>query len=275
MAVVTISRKVGSLGDEIGALVARKLGYELVNREGIHRIARECDLEFRDACAAFEAETAPGGLWERMFFRDPAYACLFEALNLELASRGDVVILGRGAQIALAEVPGVFHARVVAPAGLRAERVAQRMGLSLDEAREFVRHYDQQRRSLIESVYHRDLADWSLYNLVLNTANLSAEAGAELIALAAKAMPPVNDPQAVSQELARRAFAKKVESAIKKRVLTSPYHDVRVQCPLEGKVRLEGFVQDRDTRRRVGEIAQKYPGVIEVDNQLRTTALSF
>ncbi len=275
MAVVTISRKVGSLGDEIGALVARKLGYELVSREGVHRIARECDLEFQDACAAFEAETAPGGVWERMFFRDPAYTSLFEALNLELASRGDVVILGRGAQIALAEVPGVFHARVVAPSGLRVERIAQRMGLGLDEAREFVRHYDQQRRSLIESVYHKDLADWSLYNMVINTASLSAEAGAELISLAVRSLPPVNDPQAVSQDLAHRAFAKKVESAIKKRILTSPYHDIRVRCPLEGHVVLEGFVQDRATRQRAQEVAAQYPGVVKADNQLRTTELSF
>ena len=275
MAVITISRKVGSLGDEIGSLVARKLGYELVSREGVHQIARECDLEFKEACAAFEVETAPGGIWERMFFRDPAYTSLFEALNLELASRGEVVILGRGAQIALAEVPGVFHARVVAPTGLRVERTAQRMGLGQDEAREFVRHYDQQRRALIESVYHKDLADWSLYNLVLNTASLSAEAGAELIALAVRSMPPVGDPQAVSQELARRAFAKKVESAVKRKVLTSPYHDIKAHCPQEGQLRLEGFVQDKVSKRRAEEVAAGYPGVLQVDNQLRTTDLSF
>lgn len=274
MSVVTISRQVGSLGDEIGGLVAEKLGYELMSREGIHRLARECDLEFKDACAAFEEERGVG-FWERMFYRDPAYTSLFEALNLELAAKGNVVILGRGAQIALAETPGVFHARVVAPAAIRVQRVRERMGLAAEDAMDFVRNHDKQRRALIESVYHKDLSDWSLYNLVLNTANLTAEAGAELIALAVRKMPALVEPDLVGEELARRAFAKRVESAIKKKVLTSPYREIQVRCLVEGELILEGFVQDKVSKQRAGDIAARYPGVSEVDNRLRTTELSF
>lgn len=274
MSVVTISRQVGSLGDEIGGLVAEKLGYELMTREGIHRLARECDLEFKDACAAFEEERG-AGFWERLFYRDPAYTSLFEALNLELAAKGKVVILGRGAQIALADVPGVFHARVVAPAAIRVQRVRERMGLSAEDAVEFVHNYDKQRRALIESVYQKDLSDWSLYDLVLNTTGLTAEAGAELIALAVRKMPVLLEPELVNQELARRAFAKRVESAIKKKVLTSPYRDIQVRSLVEGEVILEGFVQDKMGRQRAENIAARHPGVNAVDNRLRTTELSF
>lgn len=274
MSVVTISRQVGSLGDEIGGLVAAKLGYELMSREGIHKLARECDVEFKNACSAFEEERG-AGFWERMFYRDPAYTSLFEALNLELASKGNVVILGRGAQIALSEVPGVFHARVVAPVAIRMQRVRERMGLSAEDAAEFVRNYDKQRRALIESVYHKDLSDWSLYNLVLNTASLTAEAGAELIALAVQKMPALAEPDLINQELARRAFAKRVESAVKKKVLTSPYRDIAASSLVEGEIILEGFVQDKVSKARAGEIAAGYPGVTAVDNRLRTTELSF
>lgn len=274
MSVVTISRQVGSLGDEIAGLVADKLGYALVSREGIHKLARECDAEFKDACSAFEEERG-AGFWERLFYRDPAYTSLFEALNLELASKGDVVILGRGAQVALAELPGVFHARVVAPRTLRVQRVRERMGLSAEDANDFVHNYDKQRRALIESVYHKDLSDWSLYSMVLNTANLNAEAGAELIALAVQKMPPLAEADLVGQELARRAFAKRVESAIKKKVLTSPYRDITASSLVEGEIVLEGFVQDKVSKQKAGDIAARHPGVTAVDNRLRTTELSF
>ena len=60
MAIVTISRKLGSLGDDIALLVAQKLGYRLVTREEFHRIGLECDREFRDACQLFETEKGRG-----------------------------------------------------------------------------------------------------------------------------------------------------------------------------------------------------------------------
>jgi hypothetical protein len=58
MAVVTISRQTGSKGDEIAALLAKKLNHELVNDEKIHSLAESCDDGYKDACSAYEMENS-------------------------------------------------------------------------------------------------------------------------------------------------------------------------------------------------------------------------
>ncbi len=89
MAIITVSRKVGSWGETISKLAAEKLGYRVVTPEEFHRLAEACDSDFKKACSVFETEM-PGGMIERFFLREPAYTSLFEALNFELAAGGDV-----------------------------------------------------------------------------------------------------------------------------------------------------------------------------------------
>ena len=60
-------------------------------------------------------------------------------------------------------------------------RIAERRNMSLDEAATFLARHDRQRRALIESIFHKDLSDWSLYDMVLNTNFLSMELVSELI----------------------------------------------------------------------------------------------
>lgn len=274
MAVVAISRKVGSYGEEIAALAAAGLGYRLVGREEVHRLAQACDDGFKQACSAFEAEEQTGGLWERLAFGDPAHAALFASLNYELASGDNVVLLGRGAQIALKDVPGVFKVRVVAPLGLRVERMMALKGLTREQAHDYVSRHDDQRRALIQSVFDADLSDWSLYDLMLNTAGLTKEAAAELIVKAVGLMPPPADPAGLKKLLADLAFAKRVESVIKRRILTSGFHDVRVTAD-GGAVALAGLVADKRSKERAAELAKGHPGVTSVDNQIKYTELSF
>src|SRR4030042_3181462 len=100
MNIITVSRLVGSYGDEIAAKVAEKMGLELFDRNGLHELAMTCDPEYRDACVMYEREHGPG-FFERLFFDRPSYKSLFEALIFEQAGRGNVVIVGRGAQVVL------------------------------------------------------------------------------------------------------------------------------------------------------------------------------
>lgn len=274
MAVVAISRKVGSYGDEIAALAAAALGYRLVGREEVHRLAMACDDGFRRACSIFEAEQTAGGLWDRLAFGDPAHAALFASLNYELASQDNVVLLGRGAQIVLRDLPGVFKVRVVAPLSLRIERVMALKGLSLEQAELYVTRHDDQRRALIQSVYQADLSDWSLYDLVFNTGGMAKEAAAELIAKGVGLMPAPADPQALKRTLTDLAFAKRVESVIKSKILTSGFHDISVSAD-GGALVLEGLVSDKRSKERAAAIAREYPGVTGIDNRLKYSELSF
>lgn len=270
MAIVTISRQVGSLGDETAALVADKLGYKLIDRQEVHKAATECDLAFKDACSLYESETRPRGFFERLFYADPANLALFEGLTYELAEGGNVVLIGRGAHLAMAGMAGVFKVRIVAPSKIRAERIAQKKGVTLDEATRFVESHGRRRRALIESMYHQKLADWSHYDLVINTAATSAESAASMIDLGVKAMGADVDLNLLSNT----AAAKKIERQIKLAVPTSGRRDVTVEVA-DGVATLIGFVADKNARERAGQIAADLEGVTSVENKLGTTELSF
>ena len=180
MAIITISRKAGSYGEEIAAEVAKKLNYRLVTASDVHKLAEACDEDFKRACSVFEKEVSTGFL-ERFFFRDPSYLSLFESLNYELAASGNVILVGRGSQFVLADHPGVFRVRVVAPFKVRVERVAAEKNVSQDEAADFLEHLDRSRRSLVESIFKKELSDWSWYDLLINTTHIPAKVGANII----------------------------------------------------------------------------------------------
>lgn len=274
MAVITVSRQMGSLGDGIAARVAETLGYKLVSREDIHRLAQDCDDDVKKACSLFESEL-PKGFRERYLFKEPSYASLFKSLNFELAAEGNVVILGRGAQVVLAGQTGVLRVRVVAPGDLREERVMERHGMDKAEAADYLRQYDQHRRSLIESIFHRSMSDWDLYDLLINTAGFDLERAASLVVAAANDWPQPADWEECRAEFNNLALAAHVESHILKKVPASPARGLAVHMPEAGKVVLTGFVQDKRTKEVAGKIAAEHPGITEVDNQLRTTDLSF
>jgi len=274
MAIITISRKAGSYGEEIGALVAKKLNYRFVTPEDIHKLAEECDAEFKRACSVFEREVSTGFM-ERFFFRDPSYLSLFQSLNFELAAGGDVILLGRGAQFVLADYPGVFRVRVVAPFKTRVERVAEKKKVSQDEAANYLEHLDSSRRSLIESVFKKDLGDWSWYDMLINTTHIPAEVGADIICQAVKEITWPVSKEEIKRNFTSLAFAKKVESAIKKELPATPYSNIEVVSPAEGEIVVSGYVQDQASREMAAEVASKMPGVKSVQNELKTTGLIY
>jgi cytidylate kinase len=152
MAVVTISRQTGSKGDQIAALLAKKLNHELIDDEKIHSLAESCDDEYKDACSAYEMEKFQG-FFERLSFNRPAHKSLFESLNLELAGKDNVILLGRGVQVVLKEFLGIFHVRIVAPDELRIKQIASEQNLSEQATRDYMHSQDTQRSALIQSIY--------------------------------------------------------------------------------------------------------------------------
>ena len=66
----------------------------------------------------------------RVFFGGAEFAPLIR----ELGERGNMVILGRGSQMILADHPTALHVLCVAPQQLRAMRLAEREGIGLEEA---------------------------------------------------------------------------------------------------------------------------------------------
>jgi len=274
MNIITVSRLVGSYGDEIAANVAERMGLEFVGRNGLHALALSCDLEYKDACSLYETEHGPG-FFERLFFDGPAHRSTFEALTFEQASRGNVVMVGRGAQIVLHNVPGVFSVGVVAPSETRVRRIMERENLPRDEAEDFVDRYDQERDKLIRAVFDRDPMEWSLYDLMINTAHFTMERAVDVVICAIEKRDRLPDEEAGRETLKSMALAKRVEALIRKKLTSAVARNVEVSGEPGGIVRISGRIREKPDKAKAEKLATTYPGVTKVESDLKVTELSF
>ena len=205
MAVVTISRELGSEGTRIAEAVARALGVECVDKEVLAEMARQAGLPVEVIAQAEERLLSRPTLVSqdmRSLFAKGQTAhigALDEATYVEqmaqairtLALRGDLVFIGRGAQLILQDWPNALHVHLYAPIEVRARRIQQRRGLpDLDTALRIVQQADEQRRSWFRHFFAG--ADWKnprYYHLMIDTSRIPPDLAASLIVQAARAIP--------------------------------------------------------------------------------------
>jgi cytidylate kinase len=115
---------------------------------------------------------------------DERYIGVLTSLVHDLAAHDNVVIIGRGSQAILKDRPGVLHTLLVAPLADRIESLAQREGLSKEAATK--REHDGQRARVAfhQKFFKIDVDKPALYHVVLNTARLTPDDVAEMIAAA-------------------------------------------------------------------------------------------
>ncbi|HWQ04289.1 MAG TPA: cytidylate kinase-like family protein [Longilinea sp.] len=183
MAVVTISRQMGSLGFEIGNLVADCLGYRVVWRELINEAALRSGTP--DVALAVIDELGLLGLTPTSK-NSAAYLQAIHAVVLELAGKGNVVLVGRAGQRILADFPGTVHVRLIAPFDLRIQRIAHEQNISVEAAHAQIEASDRSRRLYLKKYYQVDWEDASFYDLVINTGRISSQVACDLICLAAR-----------------------------------------------------------------------------------------
>jgi len=274
MRIVTISRFVGSYADVIAATVARRMGLELIGRDQVHQMAQTCDPEYSRACSLYETEHGPG-FFERIFFDRPSYTSLFESLTYEKASQGNVVIVGRGAQVILKDIPGVFSCRVVAPFGVRVHRIMERYRFDKQEAEDFVRKYDHERESLIRSIFRSDPNEWSLYDIIINTAHYSSGDAADIVIDSIDKIQMPQDEESLKDKLRNLSIAKRIETNIRRKLSSSVTRNLEIKMETGGVVTISGKIGDRKDRDKVEKLAGQYPGVTKVVNNLKVSEIMF
>jgi cytidylate kinase len=133
MNVITVSREYGAGGYEVAHCLAERLGWELLDRELLHRAAAvehlpDAELERLDEKAVSLADR---------FRLHPPHQRYIHGLReaaRQAAAAGNVVLVGRGTEQLLADLPNVFHLRLVADREWRARRMAGREGWSVEQA---------------------------------------------------------------------------------------------------------------------------------------------
>ena len=101
---------------------------------------------------------------------------------LQLARMGNVIIVGRGANIITAKLKNTFHVRLVASLEKRVEHIQNVMEISEKEALNYIKKEDENRRKYLRFYFHADIEDPLLYHMVINTDKLTHKGAAYLIA---------------------------------------------------------------------------------------------
>jgi hypothetical protein len=116
---------------------------------------------------------------------DKAFIEATSSVIRDLARAGDVVIIGRGSNIILADTPGVIHIGLVAPLDVRANNLMRRENLSREEAEAYGGELEQARVTFYRKFFKVSPYDPALYHAVLNMGMLQQKTAAEIITHAA------------------------------------------------------------------------------------------
>lgn len=270
MAIITISRQLGSEGNAIANRLAENLGYSLIDKTKIHGMVTDYE-QFKDELEKVINEEKPG-LLDRFFQSQKVYFNLLQALIYEAASTGNVIITGRGGHLILKDIPGVLRVRIISPYKLRVRRVMENPNMTREAAEEFVRQNDRERTGFIRYLFDVDPMDPGIYDLVINTEHLNVSVAVNLIIDAVKFLESSGDTSGSLENLKKLALAKKVEVAISNVLSGSSY--VEVQANIQGVITLEGVVRSEEEKRSIEKKVSSVPGVMAVMNHLDVRQVS-
>ena len=202
---ITVTRQYASGGSDIARLVAKALGWTLIDNEFVDQVARKAGLPPEEV-AQLE-ERAPGVL-ERlartlaaaspeMFMTtagtpppveadEATIVKMTERVIAEAAAEGRAVLVGRGAQAVLAKRENALHVYVVASKPWRKQLAVERLGVDPANVDKVMDETDKQRDHYVKTYYGRDRHDITNYDLVVNAETLGFEGAAALMVAEAK-----------------------------------------------------------------------------------------
>ncbi len=199
---ITIGGEYGSGREEIGRLLAEKLGWKLVDKSLIDEIARAAHVE-PDVARRFDETVDPWlhrmqkALWHGGYegvvstteagFDADAMAAATRPIIEQAAKQGQCVIVGRGAQCVLQQHDEVFHVFVYGPRKERIERVRRHDPGRNAEA--LVEEWDQRRAQYIRRYFGCDWTNRHLFDLMVCSSMGEEAAAAAVVAAVGKYKP--------------------------------------------------------------------------------------
>ena len=184
MAVITISREFGSGGLDIGQRVAKRLGYDFVDKRIVDGVFRQYGLTKFD-----DLYTSAPGILDLINYDNLLMVSMLNEIIEAVAKRGNVVILGRGGFAVLHGYADVLNVRLQAPFSIRVQRIMAREGLpDVQTAEERVREDDTVHSKFVQMFYGQRWDDESQFGLIINTGSLAPELAADKIVEAVRAL---------------------------------------------------------------------------------------
>lgn len=185
--VITISRQYGAGASELAQMLAGRLGFRVMDDELLQMAADRSGMDLEKIERVYEQRPSFQDL--RVYKeRSEKYTTAVNEVLDQLAHQGDVIIVGRGANLALLSHRNVFNLRLVADFPVRVQRVMKREGIAYADARRNISESDYAREAYYRYLYNVMPDDPLVYDMVLNTSRLTMEEAAAMVIAAFEAV---------------------------------------------------------------------------------------
>jgi cytidylate kinase len=258
MAVIAMTREMGSLGKDVAAALADQMGLTVVHHELVeHHLAEKLGVQEDAVHRYLEGEAS---LLERWRIDKQKLSRFTAEEILELAQKGKVIIRGWGATGVLRHIPHVLRVRICADMGFRERVMTRRLGLDAAAARQEIDRSDAAHAAIVRSFFGVDWQNPLIYHLVLNTGSVPIETCVTIVRLLAE-RPEFQETEETRSVLADKLVESRVRAALGDAFATPV--DIRVE---KGKVTLTGTTMGPIGN--VEEIVRSVPGVTDVENRV-------
>jgi cytidylate kinase len=264
MAILTISRQLGSGGREVGLGVASSLGYDYVDRTRFIHDLKEID-DIWERMGRDMDERKPS-FFEKFDMSFTAFGSLVQSVLLKCALADRVVLMGRGGSHLFKDIPHAFRIRVVAPVEARLERISARESIDPHSARLLTKRTDKERAGFVYSLFGKPWDDPSEFDEVFDTASLPLEQIINSVIETLRSRDRLKTPKA-ENTIRMRAMAARIKAGLfaNPRVL-APTLDVEYDgCGLV----VTGIVRGPRHLRRVEDESRKLAGDLPVRFDVR------
>lgn len=186
--IITISRKFGAGGGQIGKAVANRLGYYYLDKDMIIRSAMESSgLTPEDFRTYDEKVPFDFGLGQSLFdfYNKPLNERLFEAQKdaiKKVGEKGKCVIVGRNANVILKEYDYSLHVFITATQYFRLQNLKNQMpGYSESKILEEMKSVDKARRKYCTYYTNTEFGNADYYDLTLKSSTLGIDTCVDII----------------------------------------------------------------------------------------------
>ena len=185
---ITISRELGSGGEEVARILSDLMKWQLFDKEILDYMAKNMNVHVRALESVDERSMGWMEDWLKPVFASKSdehveqlsyYKHLGKVL-LVISKHGQAIIVGRAAGLLLPREKGL-SVRVTAPFELRCKRYAQQNHISIEEATSIVKEADKTQNRFVKNFLEKDVNDSRYYDIVCNTEKISPVSVAKVI----------------------------------------------------------------------------------------------
>lgn len=264
MAIITISRQLGSFGNEIAAALQTELSYAYLDKPKLDELLVSKYGLSEESVDKYD-EKKPA-FWDLFFSEKDRYLHFMKTAMFEFARQDNCIILGRGGQVLLKGVPGALHVRMLAPLEKRIERIKQRYNYNDKLAEQVIRRSDHDRIGFQKFFFQVNWEDLTQYDMLLNTGTFTVKQAVTLIKTSVEQLELHARQQETKQALADLCLGQEVMTQIAyEEKLPIQFLEAVVK---NGTVTLRGSTITADDIGRCEEVARKVPGITQVVNEI-------